>query len=399
MQAVDLSPESSAGFRLWGVRLRFDRLRSGGWPLFSWLLGLGILILLAGVTWSAYWPTADALESPRDPFVWGLYIVLFMFLVGVSVGGLLVFSAGALLEDARLRPLRKVAVLQAAAAVAASMLCILPDVGRPERLFWFLLSPNPTSPFVLDAAVLNGYLALCAVLLWALLAGRAEKGRERWLASLALPAAVACIVVHGMIFGMARGRESWHSALLTPIFLASAMVSGVAVLTLGAALLQRLRLLAFPRPSLDRLGRILLIAIGIDLFLLACELLVTYWPLSSTPGHVLHTGRILEGRFLYFFVGEMVFGGLIPVLLLLKQRRVAGPWPSLLAAALVLGGVFLKRSLILVMGFAVTPMGTVVDYVPEPVEIVVSLGIVAVGILLATLGAVLFDLREAEPSA
>lgn len=388
-----VTPSPPPAWRLLGVPLRRPDLR--GWPVRLWLLGLGLLMLLAGWTWTTQWPGAETFESTRDPFVWGLYIQAFMFLVGISVGALVAFCLAVFSDAAWFRPLRRVALLQALAAMIAGMACILPDVGRPERLYWFVLDPNPASPFVLDAIVLNFYLLLTAVVLWALLSGRADLRWRRRLAAVALPTAVACIVVHGMIFGLVRGRDAWHSALLTPLFLSSAVVSGVAVLMLVGGVLHRLGRIRLDRSGLDALGRILAGAILVDAFLLGCELLVTYWPLSRTPGHTLHMDTILQGHHLLLFTAQVVAGVLLPLGLLWGSRSASARWPRLLAAALVTGGVFLKRSVILVMGFAVTPLGAQADYLPDAVEVLVTLGIFAVGLFVLTGGVLMFELGPA----
>ena len=74
----------------------------------------------------------------RNPMMWGLYITLFMYFVGLSAGGLIVASAGRLFGATRLKPIVRIAVLEATVAVMIAALLLLPDIGRPDRV-WHLL--------------------------------------------------------------------------------------------------------------------------------------------------------------------------------------------------------------------------------------------------------------------
>ena len=67
----------------------------------------------------------------RNPMMWGLYITLFMYFVGLSAGGLIVASAGRLFGATRLKPIVRIAVLEATVAVMIAALLLLPDIGGP----------------------------------------------------------------------------------------------------------------------------------------------------------------------------------------------------------------------------------------------------------------------------
>ena len=109
---------------------------------------LGTLIALGVVAWltfvshgGASWPCATA--TP-----WGLWFTNYMYYVGLSAGGLVVYASVHLFGAEQFRPLSRLAVLQAGVLVMMALLGIVTDMERPWRAVWMLLTPNPTSPFV-----------------------------------------------------------------------------------------------------------------------------------------------------------------------------------------------------------------------------------------------------------
>jgi dimethyl sulfoxide reductase membrane subunit len=99
---------------------------------------------------------------------WGLYIVVFMFLVGISAGGLIVVAGAELIGSHRLEPLNRLAVIVSGTAIAAAAVSIIPDLGRPQLAWQMIVSPQPMSPLVWDMAVISIYLTIAAVDLWIL---------------------------------------------------------------------------------------------------------------------------------------------------------------------------------------------------------------------------------------
>ena len=67
----------------------------------------------------------------RDNVIWGLYIITFMFFVGLSAGGLIVASAGRLFDVERFAPIVRLAVVEATVTIATAAVLIIPDLGHP----------------------------------------------------------------------------------------------------------------------------------------------------------------------------------------------------------------------------------------------------------------------------
>ena len=112
----------------------------------------------------------------RDSYPWGLWFTNYMYYVGLSAGGLVVYASVHLFGAEQYRPLSRLAVLQAGVLVMMALLGIVTDMERPWRAVWMLLTPNPTSPFVYTGSAANIYMIICFIDLWVLITrqGRRE---------------------------------------------------------------------------------------------------------------------------------------------------------------------------------------------------------------------------------
>lgn len=390
-----MSTPDTAGFRILGLTVRPQRLIRGGPPLWAWLGALLTIYVLSAWAWRHQWPTTEglAVTAMRDAFAWGFYIQNFVYLVGLSAGGLIIYSSVVLFGAKEFAPLQKLAVLQAGVCVLLAMLFILPDLGNPQRVWWFFVTPNLRSIFVFDAMVLTLYLLLCAFDLWALLSGWAHKGqRELILTLVSLATAVGVHSITAWVLGFVRGRDLWHTALMAPLFISSAVASGLGLLIVLAAALRRVQGWRLKDSMFERLGFLLLIVVLIDLFFMGSELLTTYWPSSRIHEHSERMDLLLDGQYAPLLFVQLVVGGAVPALLLFVPRWRARTPVVVLAAVLVAIGVFAKRAVLLVMGFGFSPLGSRGDYLPSLFEVVVSAGVYAMGALIITVLLLVLDL-------
>lgn len=362
------------------------------------------LLLVAGTAFGAaafgyQWVNGLGVTGMSNTVSWGLYIILFMFLVGVSAGGLIVVAASELVGTDRFEPLNRLAVIVSGTAIAAAALSILPDIGRPEMFWKMIVQPNWTSPLVWDMVVISLYLSIAVADLWILTRhGSASKAMHR-MALLALPAAVLVHSVTAWIFGLLVARPWWNSALMAPLFISSALVSGTALVLVVAHVAERTTRFELPGGVFSALGRLMVWFIGVDAFLLGAELLTTYT--SRVEDHVMQLEVILTGRLAPVFWAEVLLGVAIPfVIFAVPRLRSSRVW-LVTGATLALLGVFAKRVNILLPGmyeplvglepgipggragqaFVLSP-----SYVPTWVEVGVVVGVLAFAAGLITLG-------------
>jgi molybdopterin-containing oxidoreductase family membrane subunit len=209
-----------------------------------------------------------------------------MYYIGLSAGGLVVYASVHLFGAKQFAPLARLAVLQAGVLVMMALLGIVTDMERPWRAVWMLLTPNPTSPFIYTGSAANIYMIICFIDLWILITGKGGHKLAHTMTLIALPFAVYLHTTTAFVLVMNKSRELWNTAMLVPIFLTSATASGIALLMICAYIMQKVRVFEFTSSMFRSLATLLATVIIIDLFLLVVEILVIYWPTSSSSANM-----------------------------------------------------------------------------------------------------------------
>jgi molybdopterin-containing oxidoreductase family membrane subunit len=303
----------------------------------------GLLVggMLVGLACFGYqWWRGLGVTGLSNTISWGMYIITFMFLVGVSAGGLIVAAGAELVGSHRFEQLTRLAVIVSGTAIAAAAISIVPDLGRPQLVWRMFRQPHWTSPLIWDVIVITVYLAIAAIDLWILTRPTPRPGALRKVAFVALPAAVLVHSVTAWIFGLLVARPFWNTALMAPMFVSSALVSGTALLILVAHVVERTTAWEPDERVLPDLGRLMVWFIGVDAFLLFAEVLTTY--ASRVPDHVKQLNVLLMGRLAPVFWIEVILGMAVPFVIFASGRRERRPW-LIAGAALALLGVFFKR--------------------------------------------------------
>jgi molybdopterin-containing oxidoreductase family membrane subunit len=384
---------------IYGMEVKLENLKNAGPIFWGWVSALVIVILVGLYFWALQLPFFQGLivTNMRDVFSWGFYIQNFMYFVGLAAGGLVVYSSVSLFNAKDFAPVSRIAVLQAGICVVLAFLFIMVDMGHPERGFWFALTPNIKSVLFYDAMIINVYIALCAVDAWVLMSGRATPKVELGLTLVSLPAAIGMHSITAWALGLQKAREGWHTAIMAPIFVSSAVVSGIALLMLIAMAVDRFTEVKFKKVMFDKLAKLAATVIPIDIFLLASEVLQSSWPSSTTPGHWGRISLLLFGKYSGFFMFEIFLGGVLPFFLLAIPKTRVKRSVQILACSLILIGVFIKRFMFIVMGFAVSPLGPIkAAYAPSLVEIFVTLALWAMGILMFTFAVKVLPIENTE---
>ncbi len=404
------------------------KLKTGGWMIAEVILAILTLIGLAA--WIYQLTKGLVVTNMTNVVVWGLYITVFMFLVGLSAGGLIVASSGEVFGAKHLKPLAPLAIWLSFICVGLAAISILPDLGAPERVWRLFTNAQWNSPFVWDLAIILFYLVLSGVYLWLhIQANRgnleAKKYRSwvRRVAFIALPAAVLVHSITAWIFGLQIARSYWHSALLAPFFVSSALVSGLGLLILAAILARRLKVTSFHNHLISWLGGLLAAFIAVDFFFHVAEMLTRFYPAAESeiaPARLLLTGRLAP-----LFWTEVLIGLVVPfILMAVEDWRKRIPMVGL-AAALAIGGIFLKRFTLLMAAF-LQPYGSFpagiqgaeflptlsgptyvqassegsylmsYPYSPAMVEVLIVVGLIAAGALVWLIGLQLIPLKIVE---
>lgn len=393
MSAVATAPAAARPSRaaIWYGVLTGGMLVGLGCFLYQWASGLGVTGL-------------------SNTISWGMYIISFMFLVGVSAGGLIVAAGAELVESHRFDRLQRLAVIVSGTAIAAAAISILPDLGRPQLIWKMIRQPHWTSPLIWDVIIIAVYLTIAALDLWILTRPNARPGALKRVAFVALPAAVLVHSITAWIFGLLVARPFWNTALLAPMFISSALVSGVALLILVAWVVERTTAWEPGERAFPDLAGLMVWFIGVDAFLLFAEVLTTY--ASRVPDHLKQLNVLLFGRLAPVFWVEVVFGTVVPFAIFASRLRERRGW-VIAASALALVGVFFKRINIVMTSMFVPLVGLAPgipggrpgqEFLPDPVylptwvEWGILIGIASFGGMLITLGVRYFVAPREEAS-
>ncbi len=395
-------------------------------------IGLLLLGFAAGVgAWIYQLTQGLAVTNMRNPTMWGLYITLFMFFVGLSAGGLIVASAGRLFGGERLKPIVRVAVLEATVAVMLAALFLLPDMGRPDRLWHLFRYPHFRSPMMWDITVVIAYFIISLIYVWVYTrhdnaerrswlafgttntpASARRDDRMKWvLAAVGLPVAILLHSITAWIFGLQISRAFWFTALMAPMFVTSALVSGTALVILIVTVVRRVGRISFPDDLRALLAKLLAVFVAVEAFMVFSEMLTAAYNGASFEADPI--ARMLSGRFSPLFWFEIAVGLLVPFVLLVVPKWRFKPAAVVVASVLAVLGIFVHRFNIVLNGltFATVPyapgvaIGTPqpvgtdsfalsLAYYPSWVEWVVALGLVCLGGLIFTAGVMWLPLRE-----
>lgn len=405
----------------------FDSLQiSFGWV--AWVLGL--LLVFA---WGAYnlifqqWVHGLEVTGLNASIYWGLYIVNFVFLVGVSAGGIIVGALAYAAGIERFRPIARLAELMAISCLILATLFIFVSIGAPDRFYFLFLYGRLGSPLIWDVIIIFAYLALAMSLgyfatradlvrcmdafprrgwLYRLLAlgytdlspRAVERDKKilRVLAIISIPAAVLLHSITAWILGVVKARVTWHTSLMGPLFVVSAIVSGLALVILSAIAARVFLGLRIKRETIVDLGKLLALSIPVLGYFLFAELLTATFGKEPATMHVF--GEMIWGHFALSFWTNLILGLIAPLVILIS------PWRKTLtgvgiASLFVFVGVFLERSNIVILPqlhrllFPFYPHGS---YTPTVAELSIIAGIYALGALFFAFCAKIIPLVEIE---
>ena len=363
----------------------------GGKRYYAWMT---LLLGLIGIGFGVYlWQLKFGLGITglsRD-VSWGFYIAQLTYMVGVAAGGVMVVLPYYLHDY---KAFGRITVLGEFLAIAALVVCLLSvivDLGQPGRILNVWIHLSPQSVLFWDTVVLNGYLFLNLVVGWNVLqAERNGTHYPNWvkpLIYLSIPWAVSIHTVTAFLYCGLPGRHFWLTAILAPRFLASAFAAGPALLILLSLLIRRVTNFDPGREQIQTLAKIVTYALIANLFFFGCELFVAFY--SNIPGHMDHI--------VYLFAGLHGHGVLVPwmwasmglmvlaLILLIPPVTRRNEGVLAVACAMLFIGAWIDKGLGLISaGFVPNPLHEVNEYMPTLPEVIITIGVYAIGALVLT---------------
>ena len=369
-----------------------EKALTGDRRYWGWIAALLGVIAIGSFFYLRQLSVGLAITGLSRDVTWGFYIAQFTFMVGVAASAVMVVLPY-YLHDYKV--FGRIAILGEFLAIGSVVMCVLfitVDLGQPSRVFNMFLHPSPRSILFWDTIVLSGYLLLNAVIAHQSLKaedqGTAPPAWVKPMIYLSIPWAISIHTVTAFIYQGLAARPYWMTAILAPRFLASAFASGPALLILICLVLRRLTRFDAGREAIQKLATIVTYAALANLFFVLMELFTAVY--SGIPEHMAH--------FQYLFLGLEGHAELVPwmwagqalalaalVVLLRPSVRSRTGWLAAACVAVIVS-VWIEKGLgMIVAGFNPSPLGHVSRYVPTAPEVLIAVGVYAIGALIVTI--------------
>ncbi len=320
-----------------------------------------------------------AISNLSDGRAWGLWIGLDLYCgVALAAGGFVMAGTVYIFGFKKYYPIVRSAILTAFLGYLMVVIALLVDLGQPWRIWHMIIYWNPHSPlFEVGWCVLLYTTVLALEFSPAVFERFNMQVQLNWIRAVQIPLIIAGIILStlhqsslGSVLLMMPDKihPLWFSPILPVLFLLSAVAVGVAMPMIegywgGKAVGHIVDL-----EILSGLGRALICLLGLYLAVRLGDLL------AEGKAGLIFTG----GLYGLLFLLETVAGIILPLILFalpaVQRSRAALSGSALLV---VLGLIFHRLNVSL---FALSPR-TGTDYFPHPLEFMISISIVAAGIL------------------
>ena len=358
------------------------------WPA---VIITGIIFLIGMGAFAYMLNKGVGVTGLNRPVFWGVYMVNFVFFIGISHAGIMISAILRLTQAEWRRPVTRAAeVLTVFSLMSALMAAPLVHVGRPWRAdLWVFpydfargIWINIRSPFIWDPSAVMTYLTASSLFvfialipdlavirdraggwtrkLYAVMAMGWRGTPRQWklqavagilLSALVLPVFVSVHSIVSWDFAVQIAPEAWHSTIFAPYFIIGAIHSGVsAVATLMVIMVWVWGWGKYLKPDhLDAIGRLLIIVATAWFFFFFLEWVFALYTLEDAE-LAMRDLQVFQWPWSGMFVLFLMTAYFIPVpMWLFRSVRRSYFW-MFVTTILVNIGMWLERFLIIVPG-------------------------------------------------
>ncbi|MDP1622179.1 MAG: NrfD/PsrC family molybdoenzyme membrane anchor subunit [Bacteroidales bacterium] len=365
--------------------------------------GIGLIVILLIVigfgVYALYVQIVDGhiTTGMRDNVVWGLYIVNFIFFIGISYAGALISGILHLLRVPWRTPIIRIAELITVISTMIGPTYILLCIGRLDRLPNIVLFGRIQSPIIWDVIAITTYLSGSIIFLYlamirdlAILRDNPVK-TARWrnpiyrfmavrykdttkqkeilnvstdlLSIVIIPLAILVHSVLAWIFGMTL-RPGWHSTIFAPYFVIAAVYSGTGVLIIVMWIFRKVYHLEshITKIHFNYLGLIMIVLGAMYGYFTFSEYLTSWYGSIKWDMEVLHK-LFNPSDYWHLFVYAVFVGVLVPIIIVAvpKFRNINS---IAFAGCIAVLALWVKRYLIIIPTLE-SPLLPIHDLRPE----------------------------------
>lgn len=247
---------------------------------FSWRYGIVVITLALIVLWGVMlyvqqYQQGLAVTGMNRPVYWGLYMVNFVFFIGISLAGTFTSAILRLTGVEWRRSITRLAEAVTVFALIIATIQIVIDMGRPERLLYIARYGRLQSPILWDVMIVVTYLlssltylylpvipdaalirdnmpenaATWQKILYRTLAFGWRGNVEQWrrlekivafMAVIIIPVAVSVHTITSWLLATTV-QPGWHSTVFGPYFVVTAIFSGISAIFVVMTVVNRLQ--------------------------------------------------------------------------------------------------------------------------------------------------------------
>lgn len=361
------------------------------WLLFGFL---GLFVLFGALAWNYMHHHGHVVTGMDNQIVWGLPHVFAVFLIVAASGALNVASIASVFNKPMYKPLAPLSAILSLALLLGGLLVLVLDLGRSDRLIVAMTNFNFKSMFTWNVFLYSGFFGLVGIYLWTML-DRNVKAYSKAAGTAAFLWRLILTTGTGSLFGFLVSRELYGTGLLAPMFIIMSFAYGLAIYLMVLAAAYAWTGRALGDAVMLRLKTLLAVFVAAVLYFVVVHHMTNLYftKFHAVEAFILRDGGIFTTL---FWVGQIVIGGVIPLVILLTGLGRQRMWIMIACALVVLGG--LVQMYVTIIGAQAYPLdmfpgliekssyfdGEVHAYAPSMPEIFLGLGGVAIALLVTT---------------
>ena len=343
-------------------------------------IGVALTLTLGVIALVRFTKGLGAVTNLTDTFPWGLWIGFDMLCgIGLAAGGFAIAATVHVLHLEDFKPILRPTILTAFLGYLFAILALLMDLGKPWNIWHPIIMWNPRSVMFEVGWCVMLYTTVLFLEFSPIVLERFHLSTPlrimRKLTPILVILGVILSTLHqsslGSLFLIIPGKlhPFWYSPILPVLFFVSALTVGLAMVVVESWFSRR----AFGKPLethlLQRVSRASVVVLAIFLALRLRDL-----ALRDTIDQFL-----AFERYSWYLLAELGLGVALPMVLLASERFRRSPRRLATAQGLVVLGFVFNRLNVSVTAFEAATGQT---YVPAVAEFLVSMGLVALGMIL-----------------
>jgi menaquinone reductase, integral membrane subunit len=325
----------------------------------AWLAFLAILLVIGAISGIDVLINGLQVTGLTDKVPWGLWIALDLSMISLGAGAFIFSAIVYLLGIERFKIFARLAVLGGFLGYSSAMLILFLDIGRPERFWLPVISPNIHSVlWEITICVIFYFTVLAAEMAPVVLSSRlferypnapAIGSRLHRVTPILAVIGLFLSLLHqsslGATYGIVAARPIWYRSSLSVMFILSAAAGGISFTVLVTLITSYLRNHWVIKPRIVREAAIVAGAA------MALYQYVKLWDWASTT-YYSRTAAVQESLTILgqttpynttFWLIEVLAGGIVPIVIFFWPRLRNNDYVLMLGSALAVIGVVMLR--------------------------------------------------------